>query len=77
MASGINWGRRASSTDNIHSEDAAFPTLVKNRLVKLRTNRAEAVCPANVVYAVHRNSPVICNVPTRISVLPSDFNSRF
>jgi hypothetical protein len=35
---------------------------VKYRLVKLRTNRTEAVWPADVVYAVHRNPPVICNV---------------
>ena len=55
MATGINGGRRVPGTDNIHSEDAAFPRLVKYRLVKLRTNRAESVCPANIVYAVHRN----------------------
>jgi hypothetical protein len=41
---------------------------VKYRLVKLRTNRAEPVCPANVMYAVHRNPCVICNVLKGISV---------
>jgi len=35
---------------------------VKNRLVKLRANLAEAVCPANVVYAVHCNPPLSCHV---------------
>jgi hypothetical protein len=62
MATRVDWGRRVSGTSKEHAEDAAFPRFVKNRLVKLRTNRAEAVCPANVVYAVHCNPRLSCHV---------------
>ncbi len=63
MSKGIDGHRRVSGTDNSENgKDAAFPRLVKYRLVKLRTNRAEPVCPANIVYAVHRNPRVICKV---------------
>src|SRR5215471_12683428 len=44
-----------------HSEDTAFPIVVKHRLVRLRPDRPEAVHSAKIVNAVHGDALLCCD----------------
>src|ERR1700722_8362403 len=49
-----------------HREHAAFPFLVKGRLIRLSLDLAEAVHAAHVVHAVHDGDPGVLGKPVPI-----------